>query len=155
MPEFALHCTRPTCQHRFDSVHSMSARGAQHPRCPKCGAETEVDWQRQGTPRVASDELHGTRRTTIETRCQPHEVRELRQLFGDSGRCWQDDGSVRFEHKSDAAKFYKREAALEGQFAERKAEGKMGPTRKEKNTAARKRLEQRTGVKVKRGAGAS
>ena len=129
MPLYALTCDG--CGHRWDDAHPMRAP---HPPCPQCQQPSRVDWTRQDAPRTVAHDLHGTRMVTPDTQCQPHEVRRLRKLYGDGvGHCWQDDGSVKFRHKDEAKRFYRRDAQIRRMFAEKKA------AREEKGIPARKR----------------
>ncbi len=106
MPIYARVCR--ACAVRFETFAKMVESNML--RCPRCGGPVATDFAAQGAPRMPDHDLHGTRSESLEFRCQPDEVKELRQTFGKdgAGHAWQDDGSVRFEHRSDAKKFFRK-----------------------------------------------
>lgn len=118
MPTYPIKCDK--CRFTGDvyaKVSELDAKGRL--LCPECGERAEQDYGRKSLG-VVGDDLHGKRRNSVESGAMPHEVPELRRLYGDSGKCWQNDGSVKFDSKTDAAKFYRKEQALKRKFAAEK-----------------------------------
>lgn len=124
MPDYALKCTQ--CSHRFEAFHAMKDP---HPPCPQCAAAAETDFsQARAVPRVHGDTLVGRACRSLEYAAAPHEVGELRRLFGKAGHCWQSDGSVRWNSKSEARDFIHTNESLRRGFAEQKADPSAAQT---------------------------
>lgn len=113
---YDLKCT--ACAHRFSDVHPMSKP---HPACPECSAPCDIDFERQGAPKMPAHDLHGTRSVSREIRFSAKTAARARKLFASSGRpedvaaanCIRNgDGLVEFKHKDDAPKFFKRNQEL-------------------------------------------
>lgn len=125
MPLFLLHC--PSCTHKFDVFHAMSA---DHPACPRCGQPTETDHARQGAPAMNRTELHGRATLSHEIQMQPHEVPKVRKLFGAAGNAIQNDGTVRFNHMQEAKDYFAREQQVRAMFRQQKADGTLKTKKK-------------------------
>lgn len=126
MPMYARKCT--ACSHTFEAYSRMSE--VDLIECPRCEHATEPDYAAQGPPRIPDHTLVGGRTRCLEIAAAPHEVGTLRRLFGESGagHCWQDDGTVRFQHRDEARRFFTRDEAIRAEFAEKKAAGLPVPT---------------------------
>ena len=92
-----------------------------NPLLCSCGSETETDVQAQGFPAVGFRELSGPATTLREVRFHKSEVQQARKLFGNTGNLIGDDGRVRVKDSRDARDFFRRDHALRGQFADKKA----------------------------------
>lgn len=114
MPIYPIKCE---CGFKGDVVAKVEelARHGGKVLCPECGNPAEQDYSAKKIG-ASCDGLHGKRRDSVEVGANAHEVPKLRRLFGDSGHCWQNDGSVKFESKTDATKFFRKEASLKKAF---------------------------------------
>lgn len=103
--------------------------------CPECGDPAEQDYANKSVG-FQGNELHGTRQESMDVQAQPHEVGKLRRLYGDIGRCWQPDGTVKFKDKDDAKAFFRKDDEIRRQNreakAEREAKGIFKPTKRER-----------------------
>ncbi|MBK8168382.1 MAG: hypothetical protein IPK64_20730 [bacterium] len=118
MPLYPIKCGCGFAGDVFAKVGELDSGGQLW--CPLCGTRAEQDYARKAIG-VLRNELHGRRRESIEIAAKPHEVARLRRMYGDSGKCWQDDGSVRFTDKSDAAAFFRKEEEVKKRLREKKA----------------------------------
>lgn len=123
MPIYPIKCACGFAGDVFSKVADLDAKG--RILCPECGRRAEQVWEGRSVA-VKGDELHGQARDILDLGCQPHEVPEVRRLFGESGKCWKDDGSVECADKSDAKRLFQKHEELKRQFAEEKA-GKEAP----------------------------
>lgn len=92
-------------------------------RCPKCSGTVDIDVAAQGAPAMPRTELHGDAKISRELRIHPSEVPKARRDWGDEGgHCWQPDGKLKFNHMSDADKFFKKLGKIRARKAEQAAE---------------------------------
>lgn len=118
MPIYPVKCKCGFAGDVFAKVAEMDAEGRL--LCPECGERAEQDYGSKSVGMVG-DELRGTRRESVEHGCQPHEVPALRQMYGNAGKCWQDDGSVKFADKSEAKSFFSAEREVRKRMKDKKA----------------------------------
>lgn len=85
-------------------------------------------------PKIGNKDLHGKAQILQDIMCQPHEVKKVRELYGDLGHVFQDDGSVKVSSKQEARKVFQREKDIMATFADKKAAGKL-PTKAERRAA--------------------
>lgn len=117
MPTYIKRCT--PCALSFEAFATMKT--SHLVRCPQCDGPTHTDIGAQGPPNVPAHDLHGGRMKCADVRASPHEVPELRRLYGDIGHVWGDDGKPRFTKKDEPLKFYKRDEEIRQRFREQKA----------------------------------
>lgn len=122
---------RPTGE-QWETFQRMSEDAlTRHPDSGKPIARAVVPVHVPGT------ELHGKTQTLTDMQCQPFEVGQVRELYGNLGHVVQPDGSFKVKSRQEARDLYRREAKIKERFSDLKAAGKLGPTKKERREAAK------------------
>lgn len=120
MPIYPIKCDK--CRFSgdvFAKVRDLDDNG--RIMCPECGERAEQVWEGRNVV-VHGDEYHGDQRICSDVRLAPDEVEKGRKLFGAAGASINDDGRVRFESKTAAKKFYRKEAEIKRLAQERRKE---------------------------------
>jgi len=119
MPIYPIKCPCGFAGDVFAKVSELDAKG--RIICPECGERAEQVWSGRNVT-VHGDEYHGERRSCADGRLAPDEVKRGQKLFGEAGASIQADGRVRFESKTAAKKFYRKEAEIKRLAQERRQE---------------------------------